>query len=74
MNTELVNQILKDNGLSPRELDVATHAVAGLRNQEIAEKLFIGEGTVKYHLTNVFRKFNVTNRWKLMKAVLPTRE
>jgi DNA-binding NarL/FixJ family response regulator len=38
---------------------------AGLRNKEIAAKLFIGEGTVKTHLHAIYRKLNVHGRVEL---------
>ena len=48
--------------LSERELEVLYLIAAGLRNKEIAEKLFISLNTVKTHLKNINSKLDVTNR------------
>ena len=48
--------------LSPRELQVLTAVSAGLGNAQIAARLFITEGTVKRHLTNIYVKLGVTTR------------
>jgi DNA-binding NarL/FixJ family response regulator len=48
--------------LSPRELEVLTAVSAGLVNAQIAARLFIAEGTVKRHLTNIYMKLEVTTR------------
>lgn len=48
--------------LSSRELEVLTAVSAGLSNAQIAERLFIAEGTVKRHLTNTYMKLEVTTR------------
>ena len=34
----------------------------GLSNQEIADKLFLGIGTVKFHVRNIYSKLGVDNR------------
>jgi RNA polymerase sigma factor (sigma-70 family) len=36
----------------------------GLTNEEIGKKIFISEKTVKTHLTNIFDKLKVNNRFK----------
>lgn len=51
--------------LSARENDVAMLVVKGLSNEEIASKLFVTEKTIKFHLTNIYRIENVTNRVQL---------
>jgi DNA-binding NarL/FixJ family response regulator len=48
--------------LTPRELDVVGLVVKGARNKEIAEKLFISEGTVKIHLHNIYERLGVAGR------------
>ena len=51
--------------LSPRERDVAALICLGYTNQGIYERLVIAPGTVKTHVTNVLRKFQVMSRYQL---------
>ncbi|GAA0467778.1 DNA-binding response regulator [Paractinoplanes deccanensis] len=48
--------------LSHREAEVLTLVADGMRNSAIAAKLFIAEGTVKRHLTNIYAKLGATSR------------
>lgn len=48
--------------LTEREMEVLKLIAEGKSNQEIADELFIGIKTVKYHLTNLFGKLNVEDR------------
>jgi DNA-binding NarL/FixJ family response regulator len=48
--------------LTERELDVLTLIGQGRTNTEIAEQLFIGEGTVKTHINHVFAKLDLRDR------------
>ncbi len=52
----------QDDGaqLSPRELELVKMVALGMRNREIASRLFISEGTVKVHLYNIYRKLDMT--------------
>lgn len=52
--------------LTNRERDVITHVGEGLRNKQIAERLFITETTVTHHLTSVFSKLEVSDRLELI--------
>jgi DNA-binding NarL/FixJ family response regulator len=52
-------------GLTPRELEIVRGVVAGFTNKEIAEKLAIGENTVKSHLTHIFNKVGASSRMEL---------
>ncbi len=51
--------------LTPREIDIVRMVAGGLRNREIAEALFITEGTVKVHLHTIFEKLGVSSRMRL---------
>lgn len=48
--------------LTAREVEVLTLVAAGASNRTIAEQLFIGERTVKTHMTSLMRKLGVTSR------------
>ena len=48
--------------LSERELEVLQQVATGASNKEIAAELFITEGTVKNHLTNILGKLGVRDR------------
>ena len=50
------------DGLTIRELAVLKLVAEGLPSTEIARKLFVTEQTVKFHLTNTYRKLGVGNR------------
>jgi len=50
--------------LTKRELEILRLVAEGLTNEEIGKKIFISEKTVKTHLTNIFDKLKVNNRFK----------
>jgi|ERR1700730_12738664 DNA-binding NarL/FixJ family response regulator len=51
--------------LSKRELEIAQLVSQGLKNKEMAEKMFITEQTVKNHMHNIFDKLGVSDRLEL---------
>ena len=51
--------------LTPRELDVLNLIGVGSTNREIAQQLYITEGTVKTHITHIFNRLNLRNRSQL---------
>lgn len=50
--------------LTKRELEILRLVAEGLTNEEIGKRIFISEKTVKTHLTNIFDKLKVNNRFK----------
>ena len=48
--------------LTSREVEVLRLLAQGLTNQEIAGQLFIGEGTVRTHVSNILSKLHLANR------------
>jgi NarL family two-component system response regulator LiaR len=55
-------QVNAFTALSERELEVLRLVAMGSSNQEIAEKLVIGESTVKTHVGNILGKLNLSDR------------
>ena len=49
-------------GLTTRELEIVRAVASGQSNRVIAQELWITEPTVKFHLTNAYRKLGVSNR------------
>ena len=50
--------------LTKREMEILRLVAEGLTNEEIGKRIFISEKTVKTHLTNIFDKLKVNNRFK----------
>ena len=48
--------------LTAREIEVLQELAGGITNQEIANRLFISENTVKNHVHNILEKLNMDNR------------
>ncbi len=51
-----------NGGLTNRELAILKLVAEGLSNLDIASQLFVTEQTVKFHLSNIYRKLGVGNR------------
>jgi DNA-binding NarL/FixJ family response regulator len=69
----LVNTFERDSArrevresLTPRELEVIKTVAQGLRNQAVAERLHIQEGTVRIHLHNIYEKLGLDGRGALI--------
>jgi two-component system nitrate/nitrite response regulator NarL len=52
--------------LTDRELQVITLIAEGLKNKQIAQRLFISETTVTHHLSSIFSKLDVSDRLELV--------
>ncbi len=72
MTTELVKEFNRvtlhekekgeENLLTAREIEVLELIAEGMINKEIAKELYISEKTVKNHVSNIFKKLNVSDR------------
>jgi two-component system, NarL family, response regulator LiaR len=56
--------------LTDRERDVLKCMLDGLNNNEIAEKLVVSLGTVKFHISNIFQKLGVDSRVEAVKMAI----
>jgi DNA-binding NarL/FixJ family response regulator len=61
--------------LTPRELEILRLVAHGHSNAELARMLWVTEQTVKFHLSNIYRKLDVSNRteagrWAQMHGLL----
>jgi DNA-binding NarL/FixJ family response regulator len=62
--------------LTRREIEVLNIVSEGRTNAEVAARLWVSEPTIKFHLSNIFRKLGVTNRteaahWAQLHVVEP---
>ncbi|HDQ70483.1 MAG TPA: response regulator transcription factor [Chloroflexi bacterium] len=48
--------------LTDQEMRVLSYVSEGMTNREIAEELFLGEGTIRNYVSSILRKLNLTNR------------
>jgi DNA-binding NarL/FixJ family response regulator len=65
-------------GLTKRELEILRLVSEGHSNAQLARMLWVTEQTVKFHLSNIYRKLDVANRteasrWAQMHDLLPVR-
>jgi len=63
--------------LTKRQLEILTLIAEGHSNAEVARMLWLAEQTVKFHLSNVYRKLGVANRteasrWAQLHGLLPS--
>ncbi len=59
----------KMNLLSVREREICKLLLVGNSNREIADSLFITEGTVKCHLNNIYKKLGTNNRVEVINLI-----
>ncbi|MBV9711967.1 MAG: response regulator transcription factor, partial [Ktedonobacteraceae bacterium] len=56
--------------LTTRELEVLRLLARGMRNKEIAARLYVSERTVNFHLANIYQKLNVSGRTEALSKAL----
>jgi DNA-binding NarL/FixJ family response regulator len=59
--------------LTPRELEVLALLARGLPNKEIADSLYIGERTVKFHVSSILAKLDAGNRTEAARIAISRR-
>jgi two-component system, NarL family, nitrate/nitrite response regulator NarL len=52
--------------LTSREAEIVESVAKGLKNKQVARRLFISEVTVRHHLTSIYSKLGISNRQQLM--------
>ena len=67
---ELENDPISQGPLSERESEVLGLLAKGLANKQIALALGISEHTVKFHVSSIYTKLNVTNRTEALREGL----
>lgn len=67
---EAESELLERGPLSERELEVLGLLSRGLANKQIALALSISEHTVKFHVSSIYQKLNVTNRTEAVREGL----
>ena len=65
-----IGALERNFGLTKREIEILVNIFDGLRNAEIADKLFISEITVKKHLQHIFEKIGVNSRMTLFRKIV----
>ncbi len=65
-----IGALERDFGLTKREIEILVNIFNGLKNAEIAEKLFISEITVKKHLQHIFGKTGASSRTALVRQTV----
>ena len=61
-NRASVEAARTDLDLTPREIEILRALVDGRSNKQIAGQFWLSEQTIKYHLTNIYRKLSVSSR------------
>ena len=64
-NTDVKTGGFCEDGYTAREMDIIKAVAEGLSNKEIANRLFISEGTVKNYITSILAKENLSHRTAL---------
>ncbi|MCD4768919.1 MAG: helix-turn-helix transcriptional regulator [Bacteroidales bacterium] len=70
----LIQSIYNKHNISKREQEIIQLILNGKGNNEIKEALFISYHTVKNHISNIYRKLNVSSRHELVHFFLKSKD
>lgn len=73
-DTGLTSYFIQSYALTDRECDIITRILQSESNKEIAETLFISTKTVESHISNIYRKTNVSSRTRLVNLIRTNRQ
>lgn len=65
MDIERLFSQLQSKGLTGRQAEIVTKVMDGKKNAQIAAEMGIGEKTVKFHLTNIYKLTGMRDRYAL---------
>ena len=63
--TERIEEKLAECGINEKELDIIRLVAKGYNNKEIADELFLSEGTVRNYLSTILEKLQLRDRTRL---------
>ena len=61
-----IHDINQSLGLSKRESEVVYFLFCGMTNRDMGKKMIVTEKTIKFHLSNIYKRLNVSNRLNLL--------
>src|SRR3954469_22993370 len=61
-NTPRATNVEPKWDLTPREVEIRRALAGGLSNKQMAQDFWLSDQTIKYHLTNIYRKLGVSSR------------
>jgi len=69
-----ISVLKNDKRLTEKESEVINLMLRGYTYKGIAEYLSLSENTIKYHIKNIYQKFNVSSKMELMKVLTDNEE
>lgn len=66
-----LKEMLLERGFTNKQAEVAILVTMGLSNKEIANQLFVKEGTIKMYLNATYKRLNLKSRSQLIVWCLP---
>ncbi|MBE0678460.1 MAG: LuxR family transcriptional regulator [Bacteroidales bacterium] len=68
---ERIQSLMDQFSFTRREAEIMNLILEGMTNEEIAEKVFVSQNTVKFHIKNIYLKLDVKNRVQALRKTAP---